>query len=1106
MANFERRAQKPQWNNYFRFVVVLLAVQLVFTFTAFSQNIAVKGKITDAKTGEELPGVNVVIKGTIQGTITLVNGSYELTAPSDAVLLFSFIGYTTQEIPVNGRTEINVALEIESTQLDEIVAVGYGTARRRDLTGSMASISGDDLKKVPVANAAEAIKGRLPGVNVITMDGSPDAEIVIRVRGGGSVTQDNSPLLVVDGFIVSSIRDIPPNDIANINVLKDAAATAIYGAQAANGVILITTKSPVAGKTSVSYNGYAQFKQLPLERKYDVLDPYEFVMAQYEYAALRSDADLRNFERYFGKYDDLELYHNKKPTDWQDELFGQSQVSQSHNLSISGGTQKTKISLSLSNNKDDGIMIGNGYRRNVINFKMNHEIAKSLIFDASARITDTKVEGAGTSGSSQLRIKDVITARPVNGIADELDIDLSTVDSSDDYQSFLLSLINPLELAEQDWRQRNTKSYVLQGGLTYNPMENLSLKTTISSNQSFDEQMRYYGPLTSQSQKEGNSLPLGTIGNSQRMTFRWLNTANYTFKDLGEHKLDLLLGHEVYSNGGKGSSVRAENFRESMQPEEMFANMALGSIDAYSTYESTNQNRVSFFGRANYIFRDKYMVTATLRSDASSKFAKENRVGVFPAVALGWKINEESFMMGMDKINELKLRLSYGQTGNDRIPANATQFLFSADTNNGPGMGTNAYNPYYSPEGSTLYNPNIIWETTVNRNAGLDFMFYNGRIRGSFDLYKNTTRDLLLASAISPISGFSTQWNNIGSTSNKGVELLLSGILIDRNDFTFSANLNFGINKANIDALDGTDERFFQSNWSSTDLKDRDDYYLSVGNTIGLIYGYVNDGMYTVDDFSGYDEISGTYILKDGIPNNKNTLGVNDVRPGYMKLKDISGPDGVPDGEINSMDRRVIGSALPDANGGFGFDATYKGFDASVMFNWSIGNDVYNTGKIDYNQLYRTRYGNMLNTMNSDTRFTYIDVDGSITGTAGGIVTDLNQLGQLNKDKTIWSGSNSFGQATTVIHDWAVEDGSFLRLNTFTVGYTLPETISSKVGISQFRIYGTGYNLWLWTKYSGYDPEVSTSRSSGYAALTPGVDYSSYPRSRSFTIGVNVTF
>ena len=1107
MINSKRKNRKLSLNNIVRSVTLLIMIQFSIAVTAFCQNVTIKGTVTDAETGEGLPGVNIVIKGTAQGAITSVDGSYSIEVSSTgAILVYSFIGYKSQEIPVAGQSQINVVLEAETTQLDEIVVVGYGTARRKDLTGSIAAISSEELAKVPISNAAEAIKGRLPGVNIITTDGSPDAEVVVRVRGGGSVTQDNSPLYVVDGFIVSSIRDIPPGDISSITVLKDAASTAIYGAQAANGVILITTKSPTVGKTSVSYNGYAQVKTLPLERKYDVLDPYEFVLMQYENAILRSESDLRSFERYFGKYGDLELYKDKRPTDWQDEVFGQSQISQSHNLSVSGGTQKTKLRLSITNNTDDGIMVGNGYRRNVINFKMDHEILESLKFEASARITDTKVDGAGTSGSAQLRVKNVITARPVNGIADELDIDLTTIDSNDDYQSFLLSLINPLELAEQDWRQRNTKNFVLQTGLTWNPFENLTLRSTITGSQTFDERLRYYGPLTSQSKQEGNSLPLGTVDNSQDNSYRWLNTANYVFKDMGNHRLNILIGHEVYSNGGKGSFVRAENFRESMQPKEMFANLALGTIEQTSSYESTDQNRLSFFGRANYQFMNKYLVTATIRSDASSKFSKENRVGIFPAVAVAWKINEENFMQNFSNINELKLRVSYGETGNDRIPANATKFLFEANTDNGPGMGTNSYNAYYSPEGSTLYNPDIVWETTINRNVGLDFMFFRGRISGSVDLYQNTTNDLLLASAISPISGFSTQWNNVGSTSNKGVEVLLNSYIINNDNFTLSANINFGLNKANIDELDGTDERFFQSNWASTDLKDRDDYYLSVGETIGLIYGYVNDGMYTVDDFSGYNETSDTYTLKEGVPDAKNTLGVSDVRPGYMKLKDISGPDGVPDGEINSLDRKVIGSALPDATGGFGLDAMYKGFDASILFSWSIGNDVYNTGKIDYNQLYRTTYGNMLTSMSSDKRFTYIDVDGNITGTAGAVVTDLEQLRQLNADKTIWSGNNSFGQATAVIHDWTVEDGSFLRLQTLTLGYTLPSNISSKLGMSQFRIYATGYNLWLWTKYTGYDPEVSTTRSSSYAALTPGIDYSAYPKSRSYTVGVNITF
>ncbi|MFZ5939804.1 MAG: SusC/RagA family TonB-linked outer membrane protein [Bacteroidota bacterium] len=1102
MLNSFRKERELRINRPVRFAVLAVLMQCCILTGLYAQNITVKGTVTDAQTGEVLPGVNVVLKGTSQGTITNFDGIYQLAVPaSGSVITFSFVGYTSQDIPVDGRTQIDVVLESGATLMDEIVVVGYGTARRKDLTGSIASVNSEEISKVPTPNAAEAIKGRLPGVNIITTDGSPDAEVVIRVRGGGSVTQDNSPLFVVDGFIVSSIRDIPSNDIASITVLKDAASTAIYGAQAANGVILVTTKNPKAGKTVVSYNGFAQIKTMPQERKYDVLDPYEYVMMQYEHAILRSESDLRNFERYYGKYADLELYKYKKPTDWQNEMFGQLRLSQSHNLSISGGTDKTKVRLSLSNNNDEGLMLNNGYMRNSADLKLDHNISDRLLLETSVKLMDTRVNGAGTSGSSQLRVRDVVLARPVNGIADELDIDLNNVDSNDDYQSFLLSMTNPVQLVDQDWRQRNTLNFILQSGLTWKPVEGLDLRTTFTTSQSYEERLRYYGPLTSQSRQEGNSLPLGTVNNDQDHSYRWLNTANYAFKDLGNHQLDLMVGHEIYSSGGQGNFVRVENFRESMQPDEMFANLQLGTLDQYSSYVSTNFNRVSFFGRVNYQFMNKYLLTATLRSDASSKFAKENRLGLFPAFAVGWKIKEESFMQTVDFVNELKLRLSYGTTGNDRIDPNAFKLLFEPETNNGPGFGTNAYNVYYTPTASILYNPNLVWETTVNRNLGLDFSLFNYRMSGSLDLYQNTTKDLLLAAYIPPSSGYNSQWDNLGQTTNKGIELALNGNIIKKNDFSLSGNMNFGMNKSRIDDLGGVSEAFYQSNWASTDLKDRDDYYLAVGQTVGLIYGYTSDGIYTEDDFESYDEVTGTYILKEGVPDAKNVLGVASVRPGFMKLADISG-----DTLIDSRDRGVIGSALPKANGGFGFDATFKGFDLSVLFTWSYGNDIYNTGKIDYNQLYRTTYGNMLNTMNSENRYTYIDVDGSITGTPGAVVTDLEQLRQMNEGKTLWSGSNSFGQATAVITDWAVEDGSFLRLNTLTLGYTIPENITRKIGVSQFRVYATGYNLWLWTKYSGYDPEVSTTRSSSYAALTPGVDYSSYPRSRSFTVGVNVTF
>ncbi|MEA5403968.1 TonB-dependent receptor [Arcicella sp. DC2W] len=1080
--------------------IVLPSSTIETSMPSITADVTVKGKVVDSETGETLPGVTVKVKGTTAGTTTDVSGKYSISVAKGATLVFSFIGMKTQEVSVDGRTEINVSLAPDNSMLEEVAVVsdGYGLVKKTDNTGSVASMSARDLKNIPITSAAQAMTGRMAGVSVVTTDGSPDADVVIRVRGGGSLTQDNSPLYVVDGFIVNSIKDVPPSDIESINVLKDAAATAIYGAQASNGVVVITTKKPRPGRTTVSYNGFMQFKTLPSDRAYKVLSPYEYVLVNYERAKLKTNADVNNMEKFFGKYGDYDLYQNKKGTNWQDELFGSPRTTQSHNLSISGGNENTTMSLSLTNNTDQGLLTGSGYNRNVINFKINQTITKKLKFDASARVTNTIIDGAGTSGTAQLNIKDAVQTRPTNGIADELDIDLSSAGTDDDFASFLLALVSPKKLVSQDWRKRTTQDYVFNAGLSWAILKDLNLKSTITGSKSFDKNLRYYGPLTGESFNNGSSLPIGEKTVNEVDSFRWLNTLGYQMSGLGKHKLDFLLGHEVYSLGGNQSFIRTEDFRASITPEELFANMSFGRTDRQSTAEVTNVNRVSGFGRINYQFKDRYLAAITFRADASSKFSAENRVGLFPALALGWKISETKLFKNITALDELKLRASYGATGNDRIDATATKFLFEATTLRGPGFG-NVDNVYYAPTGTTLYNPNLVWETTINKNLGLDFAFFKQRLVGSIDLYQNVTKDLLLQSAIPSSSGFTRQWNNVGSTSNKGVELSLTGYFIDKSDVSFSANFNFGMNRAKVEALDGTTERFFQSNWASTDLRDQDDFYVKVGGTLGDIYGYVTDGYYSTNDFASYDATARRYILKEGVINSTSITGNSAIRPGFIKLKDING-----DGVVNSLDRKVIGNTLPKAQGGFGFNGRYKGLDASIFFNWSYGNDVYNTGKIQYNQFRRVTYGNLTDAMSLENRFTYLDVDGKYTGTPGEIVTDLTQLAELNANKNIWSPLG-FSDSQTLISDWAVEDGSFIRLNNLNIGYSLPKSWISKLGMSQFRVYVTGNNLYLWTKYSGYDPEVSTTRSS-YSGLTPGVDYSSFPRSRSYTFGVNITF
>ncbi|MEO8404505.1 MAG: SusC/RagA family TonB-linked outer membrane protein, partial [Chitinophagaceae bacterium] len=521
--------------------IALLCMMLICVLTTWSQTRSVKGKVTD-DAGLPLNGVNIHLKGTQVLTQTNAAGEFTIQVPATGKheLEVSYSGYSSSSVSADGDN-LQVKLVKNVSSLDDVVVVGYSTAKRRDLTGTVSSISGAQLEKIPVSSAAEAITGRLPGVQVTTTDGAPGAEIVIRIRGGGSVTQDNSPLYIVDGFPVNSINDIPPSDIASIDILKDAATAAIYGARGANGVVIITTKKPKAGQTTVSYNGYGQARTLP--KKLKVLSPYEFVLAQYEYAKLRNQTEVDNFTKYFGAYDDLELYKYQKGTNWQDKLFGDPAYSQQHSISVSGGTVKTKMSLSVTNNTDDGLLAGSGYMRNYLNLKISHDISDKIKLDFASRFIHTVVNGAGSSGSSSFRISDAVTTRPVNGIADQIQLDPTGPD--DDYEQFLKSQINPQQLVAQDYRKLVNKALNMNAGVSWLVLSNLTYRSEFGLDFGFGQSRRYYGPLTGESRNVGGNLPLGEITNSNTNGFRWTNTATYSLKNGGKHNLSVLGGQEV---------------------------------------------------------------------------------------------------------------------------------------------------------------------------------------------------------------------------------------------------------------------------------------------------------------------------------------------------------------------------------------------------------------------------------------------------------------------------------------------------------------------------------------------------------------------------------
>lgn len=1081
--------------------ICLTLLGFLFCVVAWSQTRQVTGRVL-SDSSKPLSAVNVNVKGAATTVATNDQGNFIINIPgrNDVVLVFSSVGYTPQEVSVGTKSVINVTLVNSSAALSDVVVIGYQTVRRKDLTGTVSSINSTQLEKIPVSSAAEAITGRLPGVQVTTTDGAPGAEIVIRVRGGGSITGSNNPLYIVDGFRVNSLNDVATSDIASIDILKDAATAAIYGAAGANGVVIITTKSAKAGKTTISYTGFGQAKTLP--KKLSVLSPYEYVLANYEYARLRSQTDVDNFSKFFGVYDDLELYKNQTGTNWQDKLFGNPQISQQHSLSITGGTERTKMSLNVTNNTDEGLIPGSGYQRNYLNFKLNQEVSKAIKLDFNTRFTHTTIDGAGTSGGSSLRISDAITTRPVNGIADMIVIDPG---SSDDYEQFLKNLINPLQLAEQDYRKRINHALNMNAAASWNIIPDLTYRSEFGLDLGFGMNRRYYGSLTSTSRNEGGNLPLGEITNSRSNGYRWTNTLNYLLGRGTKHDLNFMVGQEILTLGkGFEEYNRAKYFNANITPEKLFATMTLGTQDRHTTTVFSGNKTASFFGRAIYQFNNKYIFNVTARYDGSTKFAPGHQWGIFPAASVAWRVSSEDFMQNLTFVNDLKFRASYGEVGNNNIRDDQWRVQFAPTDNRPIGFGDVAQ-PYYTYASSQLPNPDIKWETTVTRNIGLDFSLFRNKLMGSVDAYKNTTKDLLVESTIPQTTGFSTQQRNIGQTSNKGIEVALSSNLVSKKDFQLTVNFNIGINRAHIDKLDGVNEKPFNSNWAGTDLKTIDDYRLIVGKTIGLMYGYETDGWYTTDDFESYDPVTRTYKLKSGVANVGSFMGGISVRPGVLKLKDMNtidtNNDGIPDkgdGIITGEDRTIIGSALPKHTGGFGLNSTYKNFDFTAFFNWVYGNQVYNTGKIAFNMFYRTTYGNMLSTSDYANRYHYIDASGNL-------VTDLAELSKLNANATIWS-PYSMGNAAPVFHSWAVEDGSFLRLNNISLGYSLPKKFISKLYMSKLRVYATVYNAFVWTKYTGYDPEVTATRNSSYNQLTPGVDYSAYPKSRTYTAGINVTF
>lgn len=1060
--------------------VFSLLLMLLVSIGAFAQSTTVSGSVFDEQ-GLPFPGASVVVAGTTLGTITDMDGKFQLQVEAAAAktLQISCIGFETQKVSLaNQTTGIKAVLVEESIALNEVVAVGYGTQKKRDVVGSVSSVSSDALVAMPVASVTEAMTGKMAGVSITTTEGDPDADVKIRVRGGGSITQDNSPLYIVDGFPVESITDVPASDIQSIDVLKDAFSTAIYGARGANGVIIVTTKGGGKGSCKVSYNAYYGYKKMANKDAIQPMSVSEFVKYQYELAAVRDRVD-KEFTPFFGNFQDIDLYDNIKGNDWVEQVFGRVGSTFSQNLSVSGGADKVKWNVSYAHVEDRAIMIGSKFSRDNLNLKANYNPFKKISFDFSVRYSGTDVRGSGansmndagsTSGNGRLKHAVLYSPIPLSSVSTEVDLE-------EDYGDNVQPLIS---VADNDSKRERT-NWIANGAFTWEIIDNLKLRVEGGIDEYKEINNRFYGMTTYYSIERSTikNTPSNNYQETTRKKIRSTNTLNYDFKKLlgdNGHNVNVLVGHEFVKQESNKMTNVVDGLPTFFDAEMAWNFMGSGSAASITKYYNPDDVLLSFFGRANYDFNGRYSLSATMRADGSSKFGEGNKWGYFPSAAAAWRLSDESWFEGAGWIDNLKLRYSFGTAGNNNIPTGQISKEFSPSPSTYIAQGTTIWTA-----GKVMSNPDLKWETTYSHNVGFDFSFLKGFLSGSLEVYQNNTKDLLIQFPVSG-SGYDTQYRNLGETRNRGAEVSLTANLIQKEKYGVSITANVSMNRNKVVSLGGLDKIDSHTDWASTEVGV--DYRLVEGGKMGDIYGYVSAGRYKVEDF---EEYNGEWKLKNGATNAVVTGKYQ--RPGGMKLADLN-----EDGVINTDDRKVIGNAAPKATGGFSINAYAYGFDLGANFNWVYGNDIYNANKVEFNSSRKyTTHRNATNDMALGKRWTNID------WTTGELVNDGTRLEEMNKNTSTWSPC--INQA--VFSDAAVEDGSFLRLSSLTVGYTIPSSLTDRIHVEKLRFYATGTNLFCLTNYSGYDPEVDTRRST---PLTPGVDYSAYPKSIGFVCGLNLNF
>ena len=1039
----------------------LLTLSVLLSGEAFAQNNVV-GRVVDSN-NVPLIGVNVVVKGTTTGTTTGVDGNYAIKVAENQTLVFSYLGYTTVEEMVGKRTAINVKMTEEATQLGavEIVNIGYGTTTRRDLTGSVAKADLGTMMKANVTSFDQALGGRIAGVVVTTGDGSLGAEANITIRGNNSLTQSNAPLYIIDGFPSegSFAASINPADIESIDVLKDASATAIYGARGANGVIVINTKRGHEGKPTVNFS--ASFSMSHIANKVDLMDSYEFVRLQEELiAASTMESSYYSYSEELGRNLTLDDYRNIKAIDWQDQLY-RTAFQQNYNVSLSGGNKEgLRYNVGFSALDQDGIIIRSNFQRYQGKANFTLPISKKLTLNVNANYSRTATNGVNpttaetTSSSSGWLMYSVWGYRPVgkpgqdllNTIIDE------SVDGSNDYR------FNPVKTAQNEYRKTLVDYLNSNIALTWKITPELTFKTTGGyvlnkrRREEFNGTETYTGYPGSPSGKGVN----GAIYWTDQSSWTNENTLNYKRRFGRNHNVDMMVGLSLQ---GQNNTYEGISSTQITSEELGIAGIYTGS------YQSVPSNyydwrMMSMFLRANYNFRYKYYLTFSFRADGSSKFPAGNRWGYFPSVGASWNFNRENLFKKSDWLTNGKLRFSWGLTGNNRTQ---TPYDFYSQITVTPGSGDSfdyvfdgkRVPGYYF---SNMANDRLKWETTEQWNVGIDLGFFDDRLKVTADWYDKVTRDLLLYALLPATSGYEQGMLNIGKIRNRGFEFTLETVNIKTRQFQWSTSFNIAFNRNRILALVDNQNTLQTSVTWETHFNSQFPYISQVNKPTGMMYGFIYDGTYKPEDFDAAGN------LKSGIPAYKG----NKMQPGDMKYRDMNG-----DGKIDDYDRTIIGCGQPLHTGGFSNNFTWKNFDLNIFFSWSYGNDILNANRLIFESGWKS------------------------------------QTNQLASYANRWTPSNPTSDtpraAATGSEEYSsrvIEDGSFLRLKNVSLGYSIPSRQLRKAGISSLRLYVSADNIWTWTNYSGPDPEVSTRNS----VLTPGFDWSAYPRAYGFTAGVNITF